>query len=242
MYAFQGASVLTIILLVVSALVPTIVLFFITYKFDRLEKEPPRLLRNLLLFGLLSALIAMILGTGALNLIDIIFIKHKTHFMYHVIYYFGVVAYTEETSKYIVLKKLTWNQTSFNSRFDGILYAVCVSLGFAALENVLYVLVYGFKTALVRALISVPVHACCAVFMGIFYSLAKQYDYEGKEDKSTLFRIIALCLSALMHGAFDYIATRDDLSIYYLIGFIGILFISSLVIVIRTSRRDRFID
>ena len=75
--------------------------------------------------------------------------------------------------KYLLLKRCTWRDPNFNYRFDGIVYAVFVSLGFAAYENILYVLHYGLSVALPRALLAVPGHMGFAVFMGVFYGRAK---------------------------------------------------------------------
>ena len=88
--------------------------------------------------------------------------------------YFGVVAFSEEGAKYFLLKRRTWNSAAFNCQFDGVVYAVFVSLGFALWENISYVLMYGLSTALVRAVTAVPGHACFGVFMGVWYGLAKR--------------------------------------------------------------------
>ena len=64
--------------------------------------------------------------------------------------YFVVVAISEEGFKYVLLKKRTWKSREFNCEFDGVVYAVFVSLGFALWENIFYVLSYGFATAVAR--------------------------------------------------------------------------------------------
>ena len=82
------------------------------------------------------------------------------------------IALVEEGLKLWVLLRLTKNNREFNSIFDGIVYAVFVSLGFAAFENVLYVLQYGFSNALMRAVTSVPGHTFFGVMMGYYYSFS----------------------------------------------------------------------
>ena len=91
--------------------------------------------------------------------------------LYQIILYFVIVAIAEESSKYFFLKKRTWNNPEFNCQYDGVVYAVFVSLGFALWENINYVLSYGFSTAIVRAITAIPGHACFGVFMGVFLSL-----------------------------------------------------------------------
>lgn len=93
---------------------------------------------------------------------------------------FVIVAIAEESSKYFFLKKRTWNNPEFNCQYDGVVYAVFVSLGFALWENINYVLSYGFSTAIVRAITAIPGHACFGVFMGVFYGLARKQYNRGK--------------------------------------------------------------
>ena len=81
---------------------------------------------------------------------------------------FLVVAAVEEGSKFFFLYRRTWHDPNFNFRYDAIVYAVFVSLGFAAFENVKYVFNYGLSVALPRAILAIPGHMGFAVFMGFF--------------------------------------------------------------------------
>lgn len=86
---------------------------------------------------------------------------------------FFVVALIEEFSKYIFVRFYSQPKKYFNEPFDGIVYAVMVSMGFAAIENIAYVSQGGMGTAIVRAFTAVPAHATFAVLMGYFMGLAK---------------------------------------------------------------------
>ena len=86
---------------------------------------------------------------------------------------FVVAAFTEELWKYIALVFLFWSNRYFDERFDGIVYAVFVSLGFAAIENILYVYNHGHLTGLFRAFSAVPAHALFGIVMGLYLGLAK---------------------------------------------------------------------
>jgi RsiW-degrading membrane proteinase PrsW (M82 family) len=113
---------------------------------------------------------------------------------------FVVAGTTEEVFKFLVLYLLVWRSPSFNEKFDGIVYAVFVSLGFAAVENVLYVMDGGIQTALLRALTAVPAHALFGVTMGYYLGIAHMYE-ELRQDylwRSILFPI-------LLHGIYDFI-------------------------------------
>ena len=192
-------------ILICAAVIPAVVLLVRVYKADKLDREPPGLLLSLVLFGIASTVIALFLervGTWALP-----YIAPVDSAFYSVLLYFGVVAFSEEGAKYALLKRRTWNHPAFNCQFDGVVYAVFVSLGFALWENISYVASYGLFTALVRAVTAIPGHACFGVFMGVHYGAAKRYDGIRDTFKSKHLRRMALLFPAFMHGAYDYIAT-----------------------------------
>lgn len=142
-------------ILILAAIVPAIFLMIKVYKSDRIEKESGYLLRRLVVAGILSTLFARIeerLGIWILSSV----VSTNT-VLYNVILYFGIVAIAEESSKYIMLKRNTWNNWEFNCQYDGVVYAVFVSLGFALWENINYVLSYGFSTAIVRAVTAIAI-------------------------------------------------------------------------------------
>ena len=157
-------------ILMVAAIVPAIVLLYQVYKHDRLEKESNGLIVRLVVMGIISTLIAAALETVGSMVLGMFFQRATT--LYYLILTFVVVGVSEELSKYVLLKKVTWNNPEFNCKFDGVIYAVAVGLGFALWENIKYVAAYGIATALVRAVTAVPGHACFGVFMGVFYAMA----------------------------------------------------------------------
>ena len=152
------------------------------------------------------------------------------------------MGHDEEGFKYLLLKRRTWLSPAFNCQFDGVVYAVFVSLGFALWENIDYVVMYGFSTALVRAVTAVPGHACFGVFMGAWYGLAKRYENYGYPEKSRRCRTLAVPLPTLLHGAYDLIATLEHSALSWgFAGFILALFAAALYAVKKLSREDRFI-
>ena len=229
------------VVLVAAAVIPAVFLMIKVYRSDRLEKESRGLLLNLVKAGVLSSLLALVEERVLSALIG--FIVSPDDPLYDVILYFGIVAFAEETSKYIFMKRSTWNSYEFNCQYDGVVYAVFVSLGFALWENISYVLQYGFSTALIRAGTAVPGHACFGVFMGVFYGIAKKYANRGEPGISKMFRVLAVLFPAGLHGAYDYIATMQETSGEYLfIGFIAALFLVSYLLVNRMSKNDRYIS
>ena len=227
-------------ILILAAVIPAVFLMVKVYRSDRLEKESPVLLRRLAVAGVLASLVALV-EERVLSAILGAAVPEGT-VLYNVILYFGIVAFSEESSKYIFLKKRTWQNPEFNCQYDGVVYAVFVSLGFALWENISYVMSYGFSTAIVRAVTAIPGHACFGVFMGIFYGIAKKYDRLGKQGKSKFFRTLSFLIPAFLHGTYDYIASLQQMqSGWYFVIFIAALFTVSITLVDQSSGNDRFI-
>lgn len=228
-------------ILIIAAVIPAAVLMIKVYNSDRLEKESPQMLSSLVVAGVLSTLIALI-EERVLSVVLSALVEENTT-LYNVILYFGIVAFSEESSKYIMMKRKTWTSREFNCQYDGVVYAVFVSLGFALWENISYVLNYGVSTAIVRAVTAIPGHACFGVFMGVFYGLARGYALIGKKKLSKAFRVLSIVIPALLHGAYDYIATLGNKgSSLIFTGFVIVLFGISFYMVNRMSKNDRYFN
>lgn len=224
--------------LVIAAVVPAVLLMIWAYRSDRLEKEPPAMLWALMKAGIFSSLIALVCERVLCVLLDIAVSADSA--AYNIILYFVIVAFSEEGAKYFMLYRRSWYSPEFNCRYDGVVYSVFVSLGFALWENISYVMTYGFTTAIVRALTAIPGHACFGVFMGVFYGTAKKYDNAGKKSVSKTFRVLSVLVSAVLHGAYDYIASAKT-GTWYFVGFIAALFAVSFILVGRMSKKDQYI-
>lgn len=225
--------------LIASAAIPAIALLIYVYRQDKLEKEPRGLLISLVLYGIVATFFAMVAETVGEWLIEAYEFDDPNTAA--VIMYFIVVGLSEEGFKYILLYRRTWRSPSFNCQFDGIVYAVSVSLGFALWENIGYVAQYGFSTAVLRAVTAVPGHACFGVFMGTWYGIAKRLSFRDS-GLSKLCRCLSLVFPVLLHGAYDYIASMEDSdSTELFIGFVIIMFFAAFLTVRRMSKNDRYI-
>ena len=225
-------------ILMAAAVIPAIFLLIQVYKADRLEKEPTRLLVSLVFLGILSTLIAVILEEIGQYLISPL---DPNSFIYNFILYYIIVGYAEEWGKYIMLKRRTWKNPAFNCQFDGVVYAVYVSLGFALWENIQYVSIYGLTTALVRAVTAVPGHACFGVFMGIFYGMAKRYEFAGDSAQSKRYRLYAVVVPAFIHGTYDFTATMGGGATLAFFIFIAIIFFIASRLVKNMAMNDKYI-
>ena len=227
------------IVLITAAIIPALFLMVRIYKIDHLEKESGPLLRKLVVAGILSSLIALV-EERVLSYLLANFVSYDS-LAYNVILYFVVVAVSEESSKYLMLFRNSWNTPEFNCVFDGVVYAVFVSLGFALWENISYVLNYGIYAAFARALTAIPGHACFGVFMGVFYSAAKKYERYGDISSMSICRFMAILVPVLLHGSYDFIATMEtDGFNYVFIIFVAILFIASNLVVKRVVSNDHY--
>ena len=228
------------IILILSAIIPAVFLMVRIYRKDKLEKENGRFLWNLVKAGIFSSLIAMLSEKILVTILGRILDPSSE--IYRILLYFLVVGISEEGAKYYLLKKNSWNSPEFNCIFDGVIYAVFVSLGFALWENISYVLNFGLPTAIVRAITAIPGHAAFGVFMGIFYSAAKMYEIYGDGIASSRYRVLALLVPILLHGLYDYIATLQVFTENYLFMiFIALLFIAANYVVSKVSKYDRYI-
>ena len=116
--------------------------------------------------------------------------------------FFGA-AIPEEFAKFFMLWLLLRKNPYFDEKMDGIVYAVCVSLGFAALENIMYLFSNEeayLSVGIARAIFSVPGHFCFGILMGYYYSLARFYPKTPKKNKALI-----LVAPIIVHGLYDSI-------------------------------------
>ena len=229
------------LILIAAAVIPALWLLIKIYRADRLEKEPVGLILLLLVLGILSTVLASL--TEQIGDLAISYFLPEGTLAYDILLYFVIVAFSEEGFKYLLLKNRTWRSPEFNCLFDGVVYAVSVSLGFALWENIGYVLSFGMGAAVARAVTAVPGHACFGVFMGAWYGVAKRRDLEGDPARAARCRFMAMLVPALLHGAYDFIAARqtEALTVVFIV-FVILLFLISLIIVSRMSKRDTYMN
>ena len=212
------------------SIIPSIVLFSFVWKYDTVEKEPAPLLWKLFFCGALTIISAVVLGLFGEGILSSA-VPDTGSMLYLFIDNFILTALVEEGGKYFVLKKVTWKNKEFNYTFDGVVYAVVVSLGFATFENILYVFQNGIGTAITRAIFSVPGHVIDAIFMGYFYGLARYAEGVGEEREVKAHLREALLIPVLLHGFYDFcLSTENGL-------FILLFFVYEIVITIFTIRQ-----
>ena len=183
-----------IYLKILAAVAPAIVLTVIMVRRDR-RPEPLKWLFAAVGLGVLVGPAVLLLGY--LILPDIPADTYLGAFLTS----FIDAAIPEEGLKFLALWLLAKRCSHFDEMFDGIVYAVCIGMGFAGLENILYVVgdeEAWMITSISRALLSVPAHYFFAIIMGTFYSLGW---FDEKNRK--VYLSAALIIPIVVHGLYD---------------------------------------
>ncbi len=198
---------LELLFLICASLFPAVFLIARAWMLDKHEPEPITVVASVVIVGLVLPLIAywpemlmsrliaaLHLSTTATGLLDAFFVA-------------GLI---EELAKLALFMAMIWPNANFNEPFDGMIYAVAIAMGFAGLENILYVMIRWFgddaasawAVVQARSLLAVPQHAICGMFMGYFLGLAKFTTH-----RKTRLQMLALALVVpfLLHGIYDAI-------------------------------------
>lgn len=193
-----------ILFVILAALAPVVVALGYIYKKDAVQPEPTKWLLKAFWFGVLSTFLSFVFSTP----IEEIFGLSINAEVYASIFEsftdaFLLAAIPEELAKFVMLWLLLRKNPHFDEKFDGIVYAVCIGMGFAGLENVMY-LFSGLEDGswigigISRALTSIPGHFFFAVLMGYYYSL-----WYWRIDRSPMTKVMILAAPILAHGIYD---------------------------------------
>lgn len=193
--------------MIAAGIAPGLALLSYFYLKDEYEAEPLSLVLRVFLFG-------------ALLVFPIMFIQH-------VLTVEGVVAspfaqsfissgLLEEFVKWFIVYFFIFDHPEFDEPYDGIVYSASVSLGFATLENILYLLANGVEVAVTRALLPVSSHALFAVIMGSYIGKAK---FQGRK----FYLVLSFLLPVALHGTYDIILLTQEKWAYYMVPFMLML-------------------
>ena len=184
------------------ALLPAIILLYYTYQQDKMQREPVKMIVKGFFWGCLSVFCSLFISMPSMRIglfpdeIHSFWDAFRTSF-------FGA-AIPEETAKLLCLFLFLRKNPYFDERMDGIVYAVCVGMGFAAFENIEYLVAAGtdwVTTGIGRSLTAIPGHFGFAVLMGYYFSLWRFDGYRapGAGLKMWLYPVLA-------HGIYDTVA------------------------------------
>jgi protease PrsW len=218
-------------LLLALAIAPGLAISLYIFFKDQYNREPRRHLVISFFLGILSAGIALVLESFLLNFSGTFLSESIFRTALHA---FLFVALTEEWSKYIMVRGYAFPKPEFDEPFDGIVYAVMVSMGFATIENIGYVMQHGYTTAIFRMFLSVPSHASFAVIMGYNMGKAK---FAG--PKRTFYLMKGLFWAVFWHGTYDFFLFLQESKLVreFISG--GLLFLGALISFILAIRLSR---
>ena len=220
------------ILLLAYSILPVFLIGMYIYKKDK-NKESANLIVKLLSGGLLSATLTVII-TIVLGLFFNIFSAEFTELegLKLIIYAFICVALIEEISKWIMLYVIGYNNIEYDETYDILLYGAFIGLGFALIENILYVIQGGVSTAILRAFTAVPMHTILGVIMGSLLGKSKEYPKSNAKN-----RILSILIPVIIHGTYDYCIMNES---YYIISILVLIisFIYAIMLLIETSKKN----
>ena len=186
--------------LLVLAIAPVATIILWIYLKDKYDKEPVITLSKFFILGILVSALAIY--------VEELLIKLNTFSKigYMIYISFIVAGLTEEGLKALILITNLLREKNFNEKLDGIIYSVFLSLGFATVENIIYILFEDptsvFQVSIIRAIISIPAHMMFAIIMGYYIS---KYKFNSSKYKPKTYLIISIIVPILLHGIFDFI-------------------------------------
>ena len=221
------------------AILPVVLLLAYIYKKDT-HKEPGNVLAKIFFFGVLTVIPAIILEIILAPFFPTE--NYKSIAALFISVFIGI-ALVEETVKWLVIKLIIYKSKHFDETFDGIVYAVFASLGFACIENVLYVLLSGAGTGVIRAITAVPLHACTGITMGYFIGKAKLCARNNDSSKEFVNIALSLLVPTTIHTIYDFlIFTQKTEFIITWVVFIVALYIICFILVKQSTRLNETTD
>lgn len=193
-FCSEREKIANLLLLLLLAVAPAALLLKYILVRGKYKREPMRL-------------IAVTFLLGGLGIIPVTMVELLLHSPNIIINAFIATAAVEECVKYLAVRAKAYDSPNLSETMDGIVYGVAAGLGFATVENVLYVFGFGtISTAMVRAFLSVPSHAAYAGIMGFYLGIAKTHGrgVSRKEERTLI--IMGLLMAIVLHGLYDTIA------------------------------------
>ncbi|SER45085.1 glutamic-type intramembrane protease PrsW [Salipaludibacillus aurantiacus] len=200
--------------IITAAFTPAIALLIFFYLKDEFEQEPLTMVIRCFIFGTLLVFPVMFIQ---------FVLQNETRFTSPFIETFLQVALTEEFFKWFIVLVTVFYHVHFSQRYDGIVYATAVALGFASVENLLYIIAHGLDTAFIRAVFPVTSHALFGVVMGYYFGKAK-----FQKQKRYRYLFMAFLIPYLLHSLYNLILLSMNQWIYVLIPFMVFLWVFAL--------------
>ncbi|WCN36732.1 glutamic-type intramembrane protease PrsW [Aneurinibacillus uraniidurans] len=176
-----------------AAVAPGIAILSYFYLKDKYEIEPLHMVVRMFIIGLLLVFPVMVVQFGIQEELQLGAFAQS----------YVLSGFLEEFFKWFIIYYTVYQHVEFDEPYDGIVYAVAVSLGFATLENFFYLREHGGATAaFYRALLPVSGHGLFGVLMGYYFGKAK---FSASRTRRRLYLVISLAIPVILHGTYDRI-------------------------------------
>ncbi len=206
---------MSLILLLILSIAPGLAILLAIYYSDKYEKEPFKLLLTSFMMGVVALIPAIIIE------LSFGFLDQPNNVVLIFVYAVWVVGFSEEGSKYFFLRTVPYIRAAFNEPFDGIVYSVMISMGFATVENIMYVVDGGFGVGLMRMITAVPLHAVCGIIMGYYVGMAKFNKQNSRKLLSS-----GLIIATVIHGLYDFFLFQKMNEVFMLFAFVVLIIAS----------------
>jgi RsiW-degrading membrane proteinase PrsW (M82 family) len=204
------------LLLFLLAILPTAVIMFLVIRNAKFKREPAKKIASVMAISALSVIPAIILELVGDVILVFVFAFLDINVrsdeagltIYYLFEYLLVVGTAEEACKFFTFKWIIFNDREFDNTYDGVIYGAASALGFATLENIMYIFMdeNPLSVALMRAVLSVPMHAITGIFMGYYFGISKYRRYNNVQADTRPERP-AYIFSVILHGFYDFIVT-----------------------------------
>lgn len=193
-------------ILLSAAIAPGLALFSYFYLRNQMATEPRKTLFRTFIFGLLITFPIMFIQ----------YVLQEEELITNPFFLNVVFSSTmEEFFKWFIIFAFIYRHVEFDDPYDGILYGAAASLGFATMENLLYLLTFGIDTAFMRALLPVSSHALFGVVMGYYFGKSKF----TKNNRSMEYLVLSIGAPLLLHFAYNSILMFEDYWVYLIAPF-----------------------
>ena len=226
-----------VLLLLIISLLPIVLLSIYIYRKDT-NKEPKKLLLRLFISGIVTVLLVILISVLLSLLSPVFAIDEKNLNMFElIINVFIGIALVEESCKWFMAYKISYKNKEFDEFYDAIVYCTFVSLGFACIENLLYIfggklleekLLEALGTGIGRAIFAVPGHVCFGVYMGYYFGLAKIADLNNNTSLKRKNLLKSILIPTILHGIYDYcIFSQNAFLIIFDLIFVIFMFVNA---------------
>ena len=232
---------MNLLIALVASLIPVLIILAVINNMSEVKKQPLWVLGLLFVGGILSWILVRYISKFLGN--DIyksqIEISENLGNKGFFLVSFGIIAVIEEISKYIVITIMCFKNKYFKNPYDAIMYAVCISLGFAFVENIMYINNFGISVSVSRAIFSIPAHASFGIIMGYYLGISKLCKDNKNKSYSALTRYCAFFIPFIFHGFYDYLLNFNTESIYMVfLMYVIIMYVFVIFLLFRLNKID----